>query len=91
MSIDESLAIIDADFLDEDQVIQSFLQKIALDAVEHASSFPLRLHSVHISKTSEIGSITGWDCPFGVILGSFPGVVGGKGEVFDVSHLIGGY
>ena len=91
LSIDQSLAIVDANFLDEDKVIQSFPQKITFDAVEHASSLPLRLHSVHITKTSEIGSVTGWDCPFGVILGSFPGVVGGEGEIVDVSHLIGGY
>ena len=91
LSMDGSLAIIDANFLDKDKIVECFPQKIALDAVEHASSLPLRLHSVHISKTTEIGSITCWDCPFGMILGSFPGVVRGKWEIFDISHLIGGY
>ena len=89
--MDGSLAIIDANFLDKDKIIECFPQKIALDAVEHTSSLPLRFHSVHISKTSEIGSITCWYCPFGVILGSFPSMIRGEGEVFDVSHLIGGY
>lgn len=44
-------------------------------AVEGTSSFPLRVHSVHISKTCEIVSSY---CPFWVILCLLP---------LDISHL----
>ena len=79
---------IDANLFDKNKVKQGCFQFLTLHAEKHSSSFELRFHSVHVSETTEIDTVSDRDCPFGMILSSLPGVVNIPRQILDVSSLI---
>ena len=77
------------DFFSSDGSMKCVFEIGAMNAVKHASSFPLTFHAIHVSEAGIVGALFQRDGPFGVIFGGFPLVFRFELNLKDISDIVG--